>query len=151
MVSRPVSPEFPGPEIHPRKQDECPDCGKLKERKSARCRDCYTENHRAPVNVCSCGTKIDRRAMRCRPCRDAARRSQPKRITPRASKLPYHRIQLLELEHLELVEVTSAEVSVKCTECSNSYVFHRYEEETWACVVCDRVKVMAWQLFPELV
>ena len=147
MVSRPVSPEFPGPVIHPRKQDECPDCGGLKERKSARCRDCYEKN-RAVVSVCPCGTRIDRRAKRCRPCGDVARRKLTKKTAVRVPKLPYHRVQLLELEHLELVEVTATEVSVKCTECSDSYVFPRYEEETWACVSCDRVKVMAWQLSP---
>jgi ribosomal protein S27E len=143
MVSRPVSPEFPGPVIYPRKQDECPDCSGLKERKSARCRDCYEKN-RAVVNTCACGTRIDRRAKRCRPCGDKARR----KTVAKAPKLSYYRVQLLESEHLELVEVTLSEISVKCTECSNSYVFPRHEEETWACVACDRVKVMAWQLSP---
>lgn len=144
MPTRRVSPGFPGPEVHPRKQDECPDCGKLKERKSARCRDCYMKNHMVG-NSCPCGTKIDRRATRCRPCSDIARRKLTKPAVS-VPKLPYHRVQLLELEHLELVETTPSHISVKCTKCSDSYVFPRYEEETWACVSCDRAKVMAWQL-----
>lgn len=130
--------------VHPRRQDSCPDCGRKKERKAKRCRPCYEKHHRVGQNFCACGKAITSKAKQCWTCRIESSRAHAKRIEPagdRLSKLRYHDLQLLETENLELLESTLDHISVKCRTCSNLYVFDRYENETWACVHCDRVKL----------
>lgn len=133
-------------DVHPPRQNACPDCGASKQRKAKRCRECYDKQHRVPKNICECGSAISSKAKRCWPCRIEASRAQAKKISSSVGKLRYHHLQLLETENLALVESTLREISVKCTLCDNSYVFDRDADETWACVHCDRLKVQAFKV-----